>query len=150
MHDPASGTDDRAQTTQDYAVGIGLFLLAVVFVVTFLPSVLAPYDVVDDAERTNQAERIAIELIETTSTDDGRLTLDSAELDEMLDTLDDPTTVGLAAHRSVNVTLETLDGEDTVTSGGSDYTGAAAGSWTRIVMTDEACSDGCRLIVVVW
>lgn len=43
------GGADRGQTTIDYAVGIGVFLLVVAFVFAFLPTVFAPFD--DDSGR---------------------------------------------------------------------------------------------------
>lgn len=150
MYSIDRGTD-RGQTTQDFAVGIGLFLLVIVFVVTFLPSVLAPFGGIDDTERTSQAERVAIEVVEDTSTDPFQRTLDRDDLDEVLGSLDDPTNFGLAEHRSVNITLESLDGEQVKEGGGAHYSGESAGTWTRIVTTtDGDCVEGCRLIIRVW
>jgi hypothetical protein len=38
-----SGTNSRAQTTLDFAIAMGIFLLAVSFVFTFIPSLTAPF-----------------------------------------------------------------------------------------------------------
>ncbi len=141
---------DRGQTTQDYAIGIGLFLLVVVFVVTFLPSVLAPFDSVDETERSSQAERVAIEVLEQAGVEDQRLTLDSNELDRVFSLFNDSTAFGLPEHRSVNATLAPLASDGTIISGGDEYAGDAAGTWTRIVTTTDGCDPGCRLVVRVW
>lgn len=141
---------DRGQTTQDYAIGIGLFLLMVVFVVTFLPSVLAPFDSVDETERSSQAERVAIEILEQAGVDEQRLSLDSNELDRVFSLFNDSTAVGLPEHRSVNVTLAPLASDETVISGGDEYVGDTAGTWTRIVTTTDGCEPACRLVVRVW
>lgn len=143
-------SDDRGQTTQDYAVGIGLFLLAVVFVIAFIPSVLVGFDAVEATDRSAQAERIAATLVDSALVDGERVTLDGERLDVDLAALADPTNAGLSPYRSVNVTVVTIDGEETVTSGGTEYAGQSAGVWTRIVRIDDGCADGCRLVVRVW
>lgn len=135
---------DRGQTTQDFAVGIGLFLLAVVFVVAFLPSVLGPVDASNDRQ-TGQAERIAESVLAESAIGTERVILDGADLESALDDLshwDDS--------RSVNATLETLDGEEVIHTGGDTYDGQAAGTWVRIVSTDGDCASGCRLVIRVW
>ena len=51
--------DDRAQTTIDFAIGVGLFLLVVAFVVAFVPTVFAPFE---SAEGPQTADRIGTSL----------------------------------------------------------------------------------------
>ncbi|MFD1684238.1 DUF7287 family protein [Halobellus litoreus] len=53
------GGDDRAQTTIDFAIGVGLFLLVVAFVVAFVPTVFAPFE---SAEGPQTADRIGTSL----------------------------------------------------------------------------------------
>lgn len=50
---------DRGQTLPDFAVGIAIFLIAIAFVVLFVPQLTAPYD---DQETPAVAERVASEL----------------------------------------------------------------------------------------
>lgn len=140
---------DRGQTTQDFAIGIGLFLLAVVFVVAFIPSILAPADDPGMADRSAQAERLAAELVAASAVDGERVILDEASLTaEMMD-VEDLAAAMLGEDRSVNVTLEMLDG--TVVHGaGADDAGETTGRWVRLVATDEACDPACRLIIRVW
>ena len=138
---------DRAQTTQDYAIGIGLFLLAVMFVIAFVPSVMGTFGAADSAERSAQAERIAAAIVDEAVVDDGRVLLDADALDAVLD---NPSTLGMSpAARSVNITVETLDGER-VMHGGDSYEGATADAWTRTISIEGSCETACRLTVRVW
>ncbi|MFC7068309.1 DUF7287 family protein [Halobaculum lipolyticum] len=50
------GRDDRAQTTIDFAVGAGVFLVVVAFVFAFAGQLLVPFT---DAERAPTADRFA-------------------------------------------------------------------------------------------
>ncbi|SFG05113.1 hypothetical protein SAMN04488063_1267 [Halopelagius inordinatus] len=51
---------DRGQTTLDFAIGVGLFLLVVAFVVAFVPGIFEPFERTDDG--TQVADRIATTL----------------------------------------------------------------------------------------
>ncbi len=140
----------RAQTTQDFAVGIGLFLLVTIFVLTFIPSVLAPFGAVDDHQRASQAERVATSIVADTTVDGERLMLNESALSDTLEDLN-AEAFGLPHHAHVNVTVHTLKEDELAMSGGETYQGQDAASWTRIVTTsEERCTDGCRLVVRVW
>lgn len=52
-------SDDRAQTTIDFAIGIGLFLIVVAFVVAFVPTIFTPFQ---STEGPQTADRIATSL----------------------------------------------------------------------------------------
>ncbi|MFB6156546.1 MAG: hypothetical protein ABEJ34_01725 [Haloferacaceae archaeon] len=54
---------DRGQTPLDFAIGAGIFMVAVVFVVAFVPSLTAPFEQ-GAGERTAAADRIATKLAE--------------------------------------------------------------------------------------
>ncbi|QCC48555.1 DUF7287 family protein [Halobellus limi] len=54
-----SDGDRRAQTTIDFAIGIGLFLLVVAFVVAFVPTIFTPFE---SAEGPQTADRIGTSL----------------------------------------------------------------------------------------
>jgi hypothetical protein len=58
-----SGTNSRAQTTLDFAIAMGIFLLAVAFVFTFIPSLTSPF-VDSNQERSVVADRTASHLAE--------------------------------------------------------------------------------------
>ena len=56
-----SGSDgrpgsERGQTTVDFAIGMGVFLLVATFVVTFVPDIFAPFD---GASAVGTADRVA-------------------------------------------------------------------------------------------
>ena len=62
------GEDCRAQTLQDYVLGVSLFLGIIVVVVGFtIPSVLAPFGSDASAAQTNQADRISGRIVENAS-----------------------------------------------------------------------------------
>ncbi|MFC6825967.1 DUF7287 family protein [Halopelagius fulvigenes] len=54
---------DRAQMTLDFAIGVGLFLLVVAFVVAFVPGIFEPF------ERTESGTQVADRLATSLSTD---------------------------------------------------------------------------------
>lgn len=56
---PSSRDRSRGQTLPDFAVGIAVFLLTIVFVSVFVPQLLVPFD---DQEQPVVAERIANDL----------------------------------------------------------------------------------------
>jgi hypothetical protein len=58
----------RAQTTLDFAIGMSVFLLAVVFVFTFVPGVLEPFEE-GPQEETTVADRVASQLVQHSMAD---------------------------------------------------------------------------------
>lgn len=56
-------TNRRGQTTLDFAIAMGVFLLTVAFVFTFIPSLTAPF-VDGNQDRTAIADRVATNLVE--------------------------------------------------------------------------------------
>ena len=54
---------NRAQTPLDFAIAMGIFLLAVTFVFTFIPSLTAPF-VEGDQDKSVTADRVASHLAE--------------------------------------------------------------------------------------
>lgn len=64
-------TDRRAQTTLDFAIAMGVFLLAVAFVFTFIPSLTAPF-VDGNQEQSAVADRVASNLVEGSLADPDR------------------------------------------------------------------------------
>ncbi|MFP9190369.1 DUF7287 family protein [Natronosalvus vescus] len=144
---------DRGQTTQDFAVGIGIFLLAVAFVFSFVPTLITPF-ATSTASETAQADRIADEIVANYSEEPNQLdltALESANVSELgVRAVDD--------HQidRVNITVvNTSDGGGTFAHPeDSPYTDESAGSATRLVtVTEDAdieCDRGCKLIVRVW
>jgi len=56
---------DRGQTTLDFAVGVSVFLLTAIFVLTFVPGMLEPFEE-STQEEIAAADRIATDLVEET------------------------------------------------------------------------------------
>ena len=156
----AVGLDDRAQTTQDFAVGIGIFILAVAFVFAFLPSMLTPYDSSVGGAETAQADRIADRIVADASSGTAN-ELDSVAFEALGDDLSGE--LGLRADGAghefdrVNVTVQELGADETEPIGdelalGPEYDSQAAASAARTVTVDDSneCDPACRLVVRVW
>ena len=139
----------RGQTTQDFVVGIGVFLLAVAFVFSYVPSLITPYASYGGGESA-QADRIAATVVDDLSENPDRPNhLNGSafvETYEGVDSFDLAADLGLRATDTnaidrVNVSLErtnqSLDRADRrVVSGGDAYTGQDAASSARIVTVD--------------
>ncbi|OIB57075.1 DUF7287 family protein [Natrialba sp. SSL1] len=169
------GTPDweRGQTTQDFAVGIGIFILAIAFVFSFLPSLITPFDSPAGGAETAQADRIADQVVANLS--------DGAQANEIIDDeFDDRYTsgtelskqIGLRANEdeeivydNVNISIERLNpqGEDgryvntDELAAGDAYDDQSAASAARIVTVIEEdgtpvddCDSACRLVVRTW
>ncbi|MCU4971783.1 hypothetical protein OB955_03400 [Halobacteria archaeon AArc-m2/3/4] len=165
---------DRGQTTQDFAVGIGIFLLAIAFVFSYMPSLLTPFSSSVDSGQTAQADRIVATMVDNLSEDPDRPNhLNGSAFEERYGDADDGTELAAALGLRVanghpidkaNVSIERLNQSDDRSerriddlSGGDDYGGESAASAGRIVTveTDDpdinyACEPACRLVVRVW
>ena len=161
---------DRGQTTQDFAVGIGLFLLAIAFVFTYVPTLITPFSTPVGGAETAQADRIAATIVDDLSADtDGANELNLTAFDERYESEEDrienlslrSTTTDdgdpVAIDR-VNVTIHSLNESAggtglPVTAGGDYDEGQATSSASRIVTVEGAgyeCDPACRLSVRVW
>ena len=143
--------DDRGQTAQDFAVGIGIFLLAVAFVFSYVPTALVPFTPDVGAAEDAQADRLAATVLEGLT--DERMN----HLTEPIESYADGE-LGVRTVDSVNVTLQSLNGSTTYASAGDEYDGGASASASRIVtvdgeeldLEDGECEPACRLVVRVW
>ena len=169
-HRPGAAGDAtaRAQTTIDFAIGIGLFLVVVAAVVAFVPTIFAPFESTDGPQA---ADRIATSL----ATD--RLGAPSdpyavnetctnaffAQLDGGSDapkscgfyTTADTTTAmfGLAGTRDVNVSIRGLDGAVADRPGGRYVAGPPVPETTTVTAARRIVrlgDDTYRLLVRVW
>ncbi|WP_226481786.1 DUF7287 family protein [Natrinema amylolyticum] len=151
---------DRGQTTQDFAVGIGVFLLAIAFVFSFLPSLVTPYESSGGA-KTAQADRIADRIVDDLRTGSGNeINFTDYAGEENL-----THQVGLRANSdeditydSLNITIKYVNNSTTIKSAGTWtagelYTNQSAASSARIVTLEgdvDECDPACRLVVRVW
>lgn len=166
---------DRGQTTQDFAVGIGIFLLAIAFVFSYMPSLLTPFSSSVDSGQTAQADRIAATIVDNLSEDSDRPNhLNASAFEEQYGTADDGSDLAAAlglrvangvAIDKANVTIEKLNQSEDRSdrriddlTGGDPYRDESAASAGRIVtldtegtsVDDDACEPACRLVVRVW
>ncbi|SEV97190.1 DUF7287 family protein [Natrinema salifodinae] len=163
---------DRGQTTQDFAVGIGVFLLAIAFVFSFLPSLITPFDSSVGGAETAQADRIADRVVHDLETEtqnevsvsrfeDNYVNASDSDLIERLGIrgdIDEELT-----YDRVNVRIESINGSDTVAktdgqklAAGSEYDNQSAASAARIVTLDDKSDlepddrPAYRLVVRAW
>jgi len=59
-------TDERAQTVEDYALGMGYFLITIMFVFAFLTGVTLPYESASGNGQDIRADRVANTLVQDT------------------------------------------------------------------------------------
>lgn len=155
---------DRAQTVQDFAVGIGIFLLAVAFVFSFVPTVITPFENAGGTS-TAQADRIAATIVENASAGNQTNKINASVFDDgeryggNSSSLAGP--LGLressgTAIDHVNITVIDIDDihketPSPVTGSGDNYDEQVGASATRIVTTDgNTCRPACQLVVRVW
>lgn len=165
-HDSDS-TADRAQTAQDFMVGVGVFLIAVTFVIGFFPELVAVYDAGSGAEEASLADRIASTVLNQTDSGAAQNDVDSdlarQYFENDLAAANVRSTLTISETRYVNVTIRTLDRSAVVTvvgpsgtvrlDGGHGYDDQSAVTLTRVVtMKDDpgVCTPACRIVVRVW
>lgn len=150
---------DRGQTPQDFAVGISIFLITVMFVFAFVPSVLQPSRAGEEVTLTAEGDRVASGLISNLSAPGRPNHLDDSRVEEFVDAYDEDNTsefrsdYGLRTYTEVNVTIRTLNGSARIDdySFGDDYRNQEAVVIQRVVtMENPDCDDGCHLIVRLW
>lgn len=152
----------RAQTAQDFAVGISIFLLAVGFVFAFVPTAITPLESGTGASEAAQADRTATIVV-------GNLSVEGEPNHLAEDAIDDAFSAGgqfedaeairertgLPFSARVNVTVENVTTGDPEradwTSGNVHREGQPAAAASRIVRTDgQSCDPACRIVVRVW
>jgi len=150
---------DRGQTAQDFAIGVSVFLLAVLFVFAYLPSTLASSDA-EIEQRAYTADRLTASVFANVTAADGANRLNETRTRQFFTRHDDDAALranySLPTTASANVTLETLQGV-TVTldeggppitaAAGDTYAGQVGATTTRIVWLD---GTRYRLVVRVW
>lgn len=168
---------DRGQTTLDFAVGAGIFLIAVAFVVAFMPGMFAPFE---GADPTQAADRFSATLAHDLlgGADDGRTVRDACaagffatvdddeatepaavdgyrESDCRFDPDEENLRTALATDHAVNVTVEGPGPDDgvatvrtvTLAAGPSAADRRSITVSRRVILVDGTAR---RLIVRVW
>jgi hypothetical protein len=150
---------DRGQTTHDFALGISVFILASVFVLTFVPSVTAPYvEGVSEVEQEH-ARTVSRVLVGNLSTAESPTTFDDDRTVDFFTTDWGETGLqerfGLRNSTNLNVTLRGLEEDDGVlTSCGGErcvagqvYRDQSVATTVRLVRYDD---QPFRMEVRVW
>ncbi|MCL9814335.1 DUF7287 family protein [Natranaeroarchaeum aerophilus] len=150
-------TEERAQTAQDFAIGISIFLLVVGAVFAYFPTLFTPYGQAIQGEDTSaQAERVGMLIVD--GEEDRNVLTDESWVDEEGGQLQQD--FGLASTSQVEITLTELepDGEERA-RGGHEHQEQDASSISRIVqvnheefgdVNEDDCDPACRLTVRVW
>ena len=150
---------NRGQTTQDFIVGIGVFILAVAFVFSFLPTMLTPFDSSTSGGETAQADRVADRVVhnfmDPDSDNPNQIIWTEIDEDDRVDELGLRTNADDDPIRRVNVSLQPLNESTTVEGFGPVYDDQSAASSARIVTVEgigepEKCEPACRLVVRIW
>lgn len=149
------GDRDRAQTAQDFAVGIGLFLLAVAFVFLFVPDIVEPYEVGIGSSEQSQADRSATMIVHNLSEDGSSNVLDQGDTTTYMGSTggeDLRERLGLPFTARINVSIWNIETDSVQWSAGEIHReGREAAVATRIVRTTgDTCEPACRLDVRVW
>jgi hypothetical protein len=154
---------NRAQTAQDFAVGISIFLLTVGFVFAFVPNLLSPFDTQVGSEQQAQADRAAtVVTAEITHEGDSNVINETAV--DYFDTLGSgvesiQNETGLPFTARINVTVTEIGGTDPevvngqrLAAGPQFLQGQPAASESRILILEgsQTCDPGCELTVRVW
>jgi hypothetical protein len=143
---------DRGQTVQDFAFGIGIFVVAAAFVVSFVPGVTTPYATGITETEQEQAEAVARTLMGNVSDAPGEANATRLETFFEHD-WDEPELqhrLGLPAGAGVNVTLREPGSDGEVVDAyrlGEPYTNRSAATVSRVVRVED---DIRRLEVRVW
>lgn len=143
---------DRGQTVQDFAFGIGIFVVAAAFVVSFVPGVTTPYATGITETEQEQAEAVARTLMGNVSDAPGEANATRLETFFEHD-WDEPGLqhrLGLPTGTGLNVTLrEPGPGGEVVNAYrlGEPYTNRSAATVARVVRVEGEIR---RLEVRVW
>lgn len=153
--DAEAGAFGRGQTTQDFAVGVSVFLLTVAFVLAYVPTVLTPVTSEADPAADAEAGRVASAVVGNLTVPGFTTRLDRDRTDRFFTVHDSSAAIranySLSADRSVNVTLRSLNGTlaDDVPDpyAGDDYRDQTVGRASRVVTYNESRY---RMVVRVW
>jgi hypothetical protein len=149
--------DTRGQTLQDFAVGVGIFLIAFIFVLSLFPGLLTPFQSSASGAERAQAEQVSTQMLNNLSDGSKPNHLDAVAMQSVFsasrseaDLLD---RFGLPVTANINITLETLDGDENIYSTTNTVGEREVATSARIVtinVDDPRCQPGCRLVVRVW
>ncbi|MFC7073650.1 hypothetical protein ACFQJ7_15375 [Halovenus rubra] len=149
---------ERAQTVNDYLLGITIFLVSIILVFGYFPNVFMPFEEEVGNDESVMAENIAAELVENSSVAEAERTVEFAALNRSMDSLaNDATQVGIPDWLRWNATVRNgtgmvVESASERLQNGSVWRDKTAATTIRFVRIEQpgVCDDGCRLIVRVW
>ena len=144
----------RGQTPIDYLIGISLVLVTILGMFVFVPVVFDPFEPAVGPDTESMADQLADNLVTNHSYVGEERTLNRTAMEGSLENELDviKADAGITERERVNVTIQNGTGSEIFAAGDSFPTGAggAATSARTFVTRDQACTNGCQLIVRVW
>jgi hypothetical protein len=145
-------------------VGISIFLLTVMFVFAFVPSVLQPSAVGEETTLTAEADRVASGAMSNLSIPAKPNKLNKTKTDKFFGHFKKNNAsvfreqYGLPSHVEINVTIRRMDETATLANAtgpyafGDEYRTQQAVVVKRVITMDHhnKCQTGCLLIVRIW
>jgi hypothetical protein len=151
------GADGRGQTLQDYVLAVGVFIIIVAFVLSYVPTFFSPYTSPIQSDQTAQSDRVAFQVASDLKTSDSATQLNASRATEFFSPAAGPTDgddlrarYGLASTTRVNVTLHTIESLPDPTVGDRYRDRAVAASAHVFTDGGNVCQPTCRLVVRVW
>lgn len=152
---------ERGQTLQDYVLGIGLFTLVVIGLLTvLLPTAFAPFEDTVGGDKKAQADRVADQLVANTSVPGESNRLNATEIEGIVSADQEQLRDRFALPDTswINVTVSTMNESRVVTSASGTTLASADGpgdnpaatSARVVTLSDDSCPTACRLVVRVW
>jgi hypothetical protein len=159
---------ERGQTSQDYALGISIFLLTLTFVIGYFPTLLAPYDTgagaAESATGNRVSEAIISEVESGRAPNDLNATKTAVFFERNLSRTNFRENLSVRTDTSVNISVRTLgrsavvevfdpSGTPTTLLGGTQYNNESSVTVSRVVTMRNApatCQPACRILVRVW
>lgn len=145
---------ERGQSLQDYALGIGLFTLVSIGLLTAtLPTVFAPFEDRVGGDRASQADRVAQQMVANMSVDESANKLNATTVAQVASYSQDELRqrYGLPNTTRVNFTIRSTGGTATFHGTTDGPVNRSTATSARVVTLDDGtCSTGCRLVVRTW
>ncbi|MFC7203907.1 hypothetical protein ACFQJC_10295 [Haloferax namakaokahaiae] len=154
---PQNLGDERGQALQDYALGIGIFIVSVAIVLSFIPSILAPFNAPIDDSVTARADRSADRLTYSLSEERQPNILNTSDTEYLFENLGSSENLreylGLSATTKINVTIHDPATDEIATvnsvrlAAGQPYGDTPIAASSRIVLIED---QPYRLTVRLW
>ncbi|QGN06248.1 hypothetical protein Hrd1104_02380 [Halorhabdus sp. CBA1104] len=147
---------DRAQTMQDFVLGISIFMIGFMFVLALFPGLLTPFESSLDGNTEAAADRVTAEIVSNFSKPAEPNVLNATRLNQTVfndsrSVADLKSQFGLPSDTGLNITLQRLDGMAHLNASGNPVTNDRTAISVRIVDTGfSGCDPGCRLVVRTW